>query len=80
MTIKHAIPKIEWAIELLYNTVKTGSQLAWRSDPLVTKCGREIQQKAESLGLRLSSSGEQERHNADGHKSGGRYIAVPFGL
>ena len=26
MTIKHAIPKIEWAIELLYNSVKTGSQ------------------------------------------------------
>ena len=30
MTIKHAIPKIEWAIEwaieLLYNSVETGSQ------------------------------------------------------
>ena len=26
MTIKHAIPKIEWAIELLYNSVKTKSQ------------------------------------------------------
>ena len=26
MTIKHAIPKIEWAIELLYNSVWTGSQ------------------------------------------------------
>ena len=46
MTIKHAIPKtaevthsdgqiwgdIEWAIELLYNSVKTGSQLVWRSE------------------------------------------------
>ena len=46
MTIKHAIPKtaevthsdgqlwgdIEWAIELLYNSVKTGSQLVWRPD------------------------------------------------
>ena len=44
MTIKHVIPKtvevthsdgqsvgdIEWAIELLYNSVKTGSQLVWR--------------------------------------------------
>ena len=35
MTIKHAIPKIEWAIELLYNSVKTGSQwvedkMSWR--------------------------------------------------
>ena len=26
MTIKHAIPKIEWAIELLCNSVKAGSQ------------------------------------------------------
>ena len=35
MTIKHAIPKIEWAIELLYNSVMTGSewvgdQTSWR--------------------------------------------------
>ncbi len=38
---------IEWAIELLYNSVKTGSQLVWRPvwrpDPLVTRCGRENQ-------------------------------------
>ena len=26
MTIKQAIPNIEWAIELLYNSVKIGSQ------------------------------------------------------
>ncbi len=26
MTIKHAIPMNEWATELLYNSVKTGSQ------------------------------------------------------
>ena len=26
VTIRHAIPKSEWAIELLYNSVKTGSQ------------------------------------------------------
>ena len=46
MTIKHAIPKtaevthsdgqlwgdIEWAIELLYNSVRTGSQLVLRSE------------------------------------------------
>ena len=35
MTSKHAIPKIEWSIELLYNSVKTGSQwvgdqMSWR--------------------------------------------------
>ena len=35
-----------------------------------------IQQRAGSPGLRLSSPGERERHNADGHKSGGLYIAV----
>ena len=61
MTIKNAIPRtaevthpdgklwgdIEWAIELLYNLVKTRSQLVWRSDPLVTRCGRESQHPAE---------------------------------
>ena len=38
---------IEWAIELLYNSVKTGSQLVWRPDPLVKRCGRESQHPAE---------------------------------
>ena len=56
MTIKHAIPTIEWAIEraikLLYNSVGTGNkwvgdQTSWRSDELETGCGRERQQKAE---------------------------------
>ena len=37
---------IEWAIELLYNSVKTGSQLVWRPDPL-TRCGRGSQHPAE---------------------------------
>ena len=32
MTIKHAIPKTEWAIELLYNSVKTGSHRSQRQD------------------------------------------------
>ena len=45
---------IEWAIELLYNSVKTGSQLVWRPvwspDPLVTRCGRENQHPAETSG------------------------------
>ena len=68
MTIKHDIPKtaevthsddqlwgdIEWAIELLYNSVRTGSQLVWRSDQfwrpesLLKRCGRESQHPAES--------------------------------
>ena len=65
MTIKHAIPRtaevthhdgqlwgdIEWAIELLYNSVNTGSQLVWRlvwrPDPLVTRCGKGILHPAE---------------------------------
>ena len=81
MTIKHAIPKIEWVIELLYNFVKTGTQLvletrSWRQD-VVEKAS--TQKKAGPPGLRLSSPGERERHNADGHKSGGQYIAVLFG-
>ena len=61
ITIKHAIPRtaevthpdgqlwgdIEWAIELLYNLVKIGSQWVWRPDPLVTRCGTESQHPAE---------------------------------
>ena len=109
MTIKHAIPKIEWAIEwvieLLYNSVETGSQTSWSKDELETRCGREshtrskgpreprwsfgdqlgircskeihhLAERTGPLGLRLSSPGERERHKADGHKSGGQYIAV----
>ena len=54
----------------------------WRSEELEKCCCREnsTQQRAGSLGLRLSNPGEQERYNADGHKSGGQYVAVLFGL
>ena len=51
MTIKHAIPKIELAIELLYNSVMTGSQLVWKPDELEIRCGRE-NQHPEKLGSR----------------------------
>ena len=34
-------------VELLYNSVKTGSQLVWRPDHLETRCGRESQHPAE---------------------------------
>ena len=54
-----------------------GDQRSWRQD-VVEKAS--IQQRAGPLGLRLSSPGERERHKADGHKSGGQYIAVLFGL
>ena len=93
MTIKHSIPKtaevthidgqlwgdIEWAIELLYNSVRTGSQLVWRIDPLVTSV---VEKASRNLGPRASgwASGERERHNADGHKSRGQYITVLFFL
>ena len=62
--------------------MKTGSQLvletrSWRQEA-VEKAS--TQQKAEPPGLRLRSPREQERHSTDGHKSGGHYIAVLFGL
>ena len=94
MTIKHAIPK-EVALNY-YITEGTGNSISlerscgrekqhpaegalrtpdWvletRPDQLETKCGRES--------LRLSNPGERER-NADGHKNGGQYVAVLFGL
>ena len=62
MTIKQAIPKTEWSIKLLYNSVKTG---------------RSIKLSHRASGW---ASGERERHNADGHKSGGQYVSVLFGL
>ena len=71
MTIKHAIPKTEWAIELLYNSVNTGSQLVWGSkfwrQDVVEKAS--TQQRAGPPGPRLSCQGERER-NTDGNKSG----------
>ena len=47
MTIKHAIPKNEWAIELLYNSVRTGSQTSWGSENSEIRCGRESHRLAE---------------------------------
>ena len=79
MTIKHTIPKIEWAIELLYNSVKTGSQwvgdqVSWWPD-VVEKASRKLSPRVSGW-----ASGERERHNADGHESGGQYVAVLFCL
>ena len=54
-----------------------GDQRVWWKDA-VEKAS--TQQKAGPPGLRLSSPGERERHNADGHKSESQYIAVLFGL
>ena len=38
------------------------------------------QQKAGPPDFRLSNPRERKRHNADGYKSGGQYVAVLFGL
>ena len=72
MTIKHAIPNIEWAIELLYNSVKTGSQLV-----LETRSWRQVVvEKAstqQKLGHRASvwaTLKDKKDTNPDGHKSG----------
>ena len=81
MTIKNAIPKtaemthpdgqlwgdIKWAIELLYNSVETGSQLVWRPDPLVTRCGRESEHPAEWASRPpVEHPGERERKTDGG--------------
>ena len=43
----------DWVgVELLYNSVKTGSQAVWRPDQLVKRCSRESQHPAEGA-LRL---------------------------
>ena len=89
---------IEWAIELLYNSVRTGSQWVGEQTSWSKRCGKESHHPVEGAfgipieletrwwqdaveeahtqqrglpGLQLSSPGERERHNADGHKSGG---------
>ena len=49
MSIKHAIPTIEWAIELFYISMWTGSQTSWRSDGLETRYGRECQHPAKGV-------------------------------
>ena len=72
--------KKKMGVEVLYNTVHRKfnelditpvgeKMLEWGT------CPRE----AGPPGPRLSSPGERER-NADGHKSGGLYVAVLFGL
>ena len=40
-------PQDERGVKLLYNSVKTGSQLFWRPNQLETRCSRESQHSAE---------------------------------
>ena len=79
MTIKHGIPKtaevmhsdgqlwgdIEWVIELLYNSLKTGSQLALGDQKSCRNDAVEkasTQQRAGPLGRRLSCTRVRERN------------------
>ena len=41
--------KKKGGVELLYNSVKTGSQLVWRPDQLEKRCGKESQHPAEGV-------------------------------
>ena len=60
-------------VELLYNSVNTGSQLVWRTDQLETRCCRESQQPAEGAlrppieQLQLKTRyGRENQHPAEG--------------
>ena len=84
MTIKHAISKIEWAIEWALNYYIAQSrqksrqlQLSSSSSGRETKGGREshIRPKGPS-GALIELGSREERHNVDGHKNGGQNIAV----
>ena len=54
---------------------RSGDQTPWLQDAVE----KASTQRSAPPGLRLNSPGERERHNADGHKSGGQYVAVLFG-
>ena len=53
-------------VELLYNSVRTGSQLVWRPDQLETRCGRESQHQAEgALRPPINQFGDQTSWRED---------------
>ena len=55
--------------------------MSWGPEKMLIRCCKESHHPAEwPLGLWLSSPGERERHNADGHKFWGQNISVMFGL
>ena len=81
MMIKLAIPEIlsgrlNYYITRWRREVSEFLETRWWQDSVEKACT----QQSGPHGLRLSSPGERERHNAHGHKSGGQYIAVLFGL
>ena len=69
---------IEWAIELLYNSVMTGSQSVWRPDQLVRRCWNE---NMSQRGWAPRPPVEQPRRTRTTHGDvrrgwGGQYVAV----
>ena len=66
-----------------YITVKTVSQLVWRSDPLVTRCGWGSQHPAKSWAPRptvVHLWRTRKTQHRWPYEWGGQYIAVLFGL
>ena len=67
-------------VELLYNSVhRKFESLGIKRVGDKMRERKPAPREAGPPGLRLSSPGERER-NADGHKSGGQYVAGLFGL
>ena len=69
---------IEWAIELLYSSVKTGSQWVWRPDQMVRRCWNE---NMSQRGWAPRPQVEQPRRMRTTHGDvrrgwGGQYVAV----
>ena len=55
--------------------------MSWGPEKMLIRCNKESHHSAEwVLGLRLSSPGEQERHNTDGHNFGVKILQFLFGL
>ena len=70
--------RFEWGMELLYNSVKTGSQLVWRSDQLVRRFWNE---NMSQRGWAPRPPLEQPRRTRTIHGDvrrgwGGHYVAV----
>ena len=59
-----------------------GALMNWGQEKMLIRCNKDVaDHPAEwALGLRLSSPGERERHNADGHNSGVKILQFMCGL
>ena len=80
MTIEHAIPKIEWAIELYYNSVRQEVR-SWRSYELEARCGRESYHPAEgALGPLIEFGGQTRWWQDVVEKASTQQKAEPPGL